>query len=252
MTNQTKHLFLTLCGKGGVGKSSVSTQYREKTKDSPKVTFFDGDIHNLSLYRRYKNAGKNLEVGKYHFYDESDSGNISKQRFIDLINELHADKKKDTYFVDCSATVSENIPTFFQGLDEGFNEVLQVYNIRIHLLFIVGGADLFTSSMLYYGNTKKSVATFSQISTHVFVNKLKALSGRNIETLESSNDNVYYFTLSGIGNNVSHLVQKIEATGKGLASLDLLTSKPLETQIKKLPSLEALCKTTEMPLEKTS
>ncbi|MEI6947617.1 hypothetical protein V9K67_10520 [Paraflavisolibacter sp. H34] len=126
--------------KGGAGKSVLTFLLASKYQDAVILDMDDATLTTMQQleYRSpalvsFLNANKTIDRGL----------------FSDFIEQI-AGHHKDHFICDLGASISEQLPQYFLDLDAAsLNELLREHGIELELVCVVGGGNIFTSSVRY-------------------------------------------------------------------------------------------------------
>jgi hypothetical protein len=127
--------------KGGSGKSVLAFMLAEKYKDAIILDLDDATTTSMKqlAYR---------DPIKVSFLDP-ESKRIDRGAFNALFDSI-ANEDGELFIADLGASVAEQLPKYFSktGIDM-ITELLSSYDIKLHLVCVVGGENIFKATMEY-------------------------------------------------------------------------------------------------------
>jgi cellulose biosynthesis protein BcsQ len=126
--------------KGGAGKSVLTFLLASKYQDAVILDMDDATLTTMQQleYRNpalvsFLNANKTIDRGLFSDFIEQISGH-----------------EKEHFICDLGASISEQLPQYFHDLDAGsLSELMGEHGIELELVCVVGGGNIFTSSVRY-------------------------------------------------------------------------------------------------------
>lgn len=213
--------------KGGSGKSVLAFMLAEKYRDAVLLDLDDATTTTMKqlAYR---------QPVKVSFLDPT-TKRIDRGAFNGLFESV-MEGDKDFYIADLGASVAEQLPKYFSmnGI-EAIMEILASSDIQLHLICVVGGGNIFKSTMEYLAELVDSVTGLLKIN--VAVNGFYPLSEEQEAVLQQygSLHNltlINFDLLKDKGEIAMRTVENVLKSGKGTAGLSPFTAiyfkRPIE------------------------
>ncbi len=203
-----KTIHFTMQGKGGVGKSFITSllfQYLQEAYPKEKLSGIDTDPNNSTFY-----AIKEL---KALFLDLLDEEKRLDERKFDNLMEVFYSKPDHTYIVDNGATSFLPLYSYIKE-NEIFEMLSEKFNIIVHIPIVGGQAQEDTiSAMDQLINTFKNNCTFV-VWINEYFGKIKDENGKTFEEMDAYKLNKKYI------NGIIYLSEMNEKTyGKDLEQM---------------------------------
>lgn len=143
-----KKVFFITQAKGGAGKSVLAFLLAEKYPTARIVDMDDATLTTMTqlAYRQpmpvtFLNRNKSIDRGLFN-------------EFLEALTA----SENDHFICDLGASISEQLPQYFRDITpSALVEVLKAMNIRLEMICVVGGSNIFKASMTYLDDLVSAV-----------------------------------------------------------------------------------------------
>ena len=209
-----KVLFITQA-KGGSGKSVLAFMLAEKYKHAIILDLDDATTTSMKQLA-YRNPIK------VSFLDET-TKRIDRGAFNKLFESMD-NSPVELFIADLGASVAEQLPKYFilSGID-AITDLLQLSEIDLQLICVIGGGNIFKSTMEYLTELVDSVNGHLQVT--VALNGMYPCSEVQKEILTTyvrdNNLTLEYFDITyDKGENALRTIENVLQQGNGLDGLN--------------------------------
>ena len=225
-----KQLIFVTQSKGGAGKSILAYLLAEKYPDAMVVDMDDATkttTKNLSyrdpLYIKFLNKSNTIDRGAF---DE----------FLEMVPEM----AHDMIFCDMGASVSEQLPYYLKDNNMILDEALKALDVNLQIFCVIGGGNLFTSTMKYLSDLVDSVD--GKIPVTVFKNDYhwfnEGQEAQYAKYLKSRALPGYNFTVSKDRNEITqNRIRAVLEAGNGIKNAKMFSRAYFTTAMKSLPDI---------------
>jgi hypothetical protein len=225
-----KQLVFIAQSKGGAGKSILSYLLAEKYQDALIVDMDDATM----------TTSKNLNYRKpKHVKFLNQSNTIDRGTFDEFL-ELVPEIPNNIIICDMGASVSEQLPYYLKDNNMILAEALEALEINLNIFCVVGGGNLFSSTMKYLADLIESVE--EKIPVTVFKNEYywfnEVQEMQYAAFLVENELSGYDFTVSKDRNEITqNRIREVLEAGKGIRNAKIFSKAYFQMAIKKLPDL---------------
>jgi hypothetical protein len=225
-----KELVFITQSKGGAGKSILAYLFAEKYQDALVVDMDDAT----------KTTTKNLQYRDPLYIKFLNQSNTIDRGAFDEFLEAAAEVDQDVIICDMGASVSEQLPYYLHDNKEILSEILAATGLKLSIFCVVGGGNLFTSTMNYLSQLVKAVDGKFLIT--VFKNDYYWFNDKQEEEftkyLSSNELTSYDFTVSKDRNEITqNRVREVLESGNGIKNAKTFSKAYFQMAIKNLPNL---------------
>lgn len=199
--------------KGGAGKSVLTFLAGEKY---PEAKIFDMDDGT-------KTTMKQLEYRKPAFITFLNDNKVIDRGLMNSFFEKVADGKGVEYICDLGASISEQLPQYFNDISlDDLNHVLKQSNIDLQIICVIGGQNIFRQCCEYL--EQLAGVLNGKIKLKVGVNRFYHLSEEQEKYLadlcKKRNISFFDFTISKDKNlSTQTTIAEVLKSGKGISEL---------------------------------
>lgn len=213
--------------KGGSGKSVLTFMLAEKYKHAVILDLDDATTTTMTqlAYR---------QPVRVSFLDPK-TKRIDRGAFNSLFESV-AESDREYYIADLGASVAEQLPKYFSiNRIEAIMEILDVIDIELQLICVVGGGNIFKATMEYLAELMDAVS--SRLKVIVAVNGFYSLSDEQETALQQyvihhSLTLTNFDLVKDKGEIAMRTVENVLKSGKGTTGLSPFTSiyfkRPIE------------------------
>lgn len=225
-----KQLIFITQSKGGAGKSILAYLLAEKYPDALVVDMDDATMtttKNLSyrdpLYIKFLNQSNTVDRG-------------ALDGFLEMVPEM----AHDLIICDMGASVSEQLPYYLKDNNVVLDEALKALEVNLQIFCVVGGGNLFTSTMKYLSDLVDSVN--GKIPVAVFKNDYhwfnEGQEAQYTKYLKSKALPGYNFTVSKDRNEITqNRIRAVLEAGNGIKDAKMFSRAYFTTAMKSLPDI---------------
>ena len=225
-----KQLVFIAQSKGGAGKSILSFLLAEKYQGALIVDMDDATM----------TTSKNLNYRKpKHVKFLNQSNTIDRGTFDEFL-ELVPEIPNNIIFCDMGASVSEQLPYYLKDNNMILAEALEALEVNLNIFCVVGGGNLFSSTMKYLADLVESLE--GKIPVTVFKNEYYWFNDVQVmqyATFLAENELPGYdFTVSKDRNEITqNRIREVLEAGEGIRNAKMFSKAYFQMAIRKLPDL---------------
>ncbi|MDJ1497594.1 hypothetical protein QNI19_31940 [Cytophagaceae bacterium DM2B3-1] len=222
-----KKLILITQSKGGSGKSVLAYLLAEKY---PNAVIFDMDDAT-------KTTTKQLAYRKPVPVTFMNSNNVIDRGLFNDFLEIIGKAKNDLFIADLGASVSEQLPYYFNEVAEYLPALLEEMKIQLEIFAVVGGANIFQPTMEYldllYTSSKGS------FPIKVYKNEYFDFSEKQSIDLDTNtkekNISIQPFTISRDKNeSTQNRIREVLKSGEGVAKANAFSKIYFQSALKNI------------------
>jgi hypothetical protein len=225
-----KKVYIITGSKGGCGKSLLTWIMTEKHREASIL-----DLDDATGTTMEQTAHRNPT--KVSFLDKN-TKRIDRGAFNALFESI-ASAKKCLFIADAGSSVAEQLPMYFSmnGV-ENIMEVLELSEIELHVVCVVGGGNIFSATMRYLVQLVESCKGLVNIT--IANNGFYPMLDEQLQSLEefatSNNLTIANFDLAkDKGEMAMKTVQNVLRSGKGINGLSPFQALYFKRAIEELP-----------------
>lgn len=223
-------IFITQ-SKGGCGKSILAYLLAEKYQEAKIIDMDDATkttskqlAYRDPLYMKFLNQTNTIDRGAFH-------------KFIELVSSIEG----DIVICDMGASVSEQLPYYLDDMKDVLPGILEALEINLNIYCVVGGGNLFSSTMKYLEQLSKGVE--GNYNVKVFRNEFFWFNEKQEQEynayIKESKLPSFRFNISKDPNEMTqNRIREVLESGKGIQKASLISKAFFQMAIKKLPELE--------------
>lgn len=208
--DQTKMIQMITGAKGGCGKSTLFFLLAEKYREAVLL-----ECDDATLTSTQNLAYRNPSLVSFL----NDNKTIDRGLLNDFFEHLQSHEKKH-FICDLGASISEQIPQYLKDIDPGeLAFLLEQAGLHLQFVCVVGGADIFRSTMMYL--TELTRATAGYIDMIIACNGFYALEEEQRLVLEKFAEEyglpLIHFTISADKNvSTQNRIKQVMKSGTGV------------------------------------
>lgn len=226
--------------KGGCGKSILAYLLAEKYQNAQVIDMDDATksssmqlAYRNPIYMKFLNQTNTIDRGAFH-------------KFIEGV----ASMKHEIVICDMGASVSEQLPYYLDEMKDALPDILKALGINLSIYCVVGGGNLFSSTMKYLDELNKGAE--GNYNLKVFRNDFFWFSEQQEKEygayLKESGLPSYSFNISKDPNEMTqNRIREVLESGQGIQKASLISKAFFQMAIKKLPDLEVTVEKNEKP-----
>lgn len=217
--------------KGGCGKSILAYLFAEKYQDAQIIDMDDATktsskqlAYREPLYVKFLNQTNTIDRGAFH-------------KFIERV----ASMESSIIICDMGASVSEQLPYYLEDMKDVLPGILEALEISLSIYCVVGGGNLFSSTMKYLDDLYKRAE--GNYSVNVFRNDYFWFNEKQEQEfyayIKHRKLPSFTFNISKDPNEMTqNRIREVLESGQGIQKASLISKAFFQMAIKKLPGLE--------------
>jgi cellulose biosynthesis protein BcsQ len=220
-----KKLILITQSKGGAGKSILTYLLAEKYPDA-KIFDMDDATKTTTLQLAYRNPVPVTFLN---------SNNVIDRGMFNSFLEALAQTQSELFIADLGASVSEQLPYYFEEVAEYLPDVLKELGIQIEVFAIVGGANIFAQTMAYLESLHKSVQ--KKFDIKIYKNEYYEFTDQQSQLLadfaKTSKVAIQPFNISKDKNeSTQNRIREVLKSGEGLQKASAFSKMYFQSALK--------------------